>query len=51
LHPIDLPDDQKNRKSNDDEVQNGIDKNAVIQRRCASGFRGGDTPILDLWIG
>jgi hypothetical protein len=24
LHPIDLPDDQKNRKGNDDEVQNGI---------------------------
>jgi len=46
LHPIDLSDDQKNRKRNDDEVQNGIDKDTVIQSRCAGGFGGGDTGIF-----
>jgi hypothetical protein len=46
LHPVDLSDDQKNRKGNDDEVQNGIDKNAIIQSRCTGGFGSGDTRIL-----
>jgi len=46
LHPIDLSDDQKNRKGNDDEIQNVIDKNAIIQSCSTGGLGRGNTGIV-----
>jgi hypothetical protein len=46
LHPIDLFDEQKNRKCDDDEIQNTVKKDAVVQSRRAGGFGGGDTGIV-----
>jgi hypothetical protein len=46
LHSVYLSDEQKHRERNDDEVQNVVDKNAVIQSRCTGGFGRSHTGIF-----
>lgn len=46
LHPIYLPDKQKHGESNDDEVQNIVNEDAIIQRRCTGRLCRSDTGIF-----
>ena len=46
LHPVNLLDKHKDRECDDQEIQNIIEKDAVIQRRGTGCFRGGNTGIV-----
>jgi len=46
LHPVYLSDKQKHGEGNDDEVQNIVDEDAIIQRRCTGRFRRSDSGIF-----
>lgn len=41
LEPIDLFHDHKNHPRDDDEIQNGLEEDAIVDRRGAGRLRGG----------
>jgi len=46
MHTIDLLDEQKNRKRDDQKIENVVQKNPIVERCRSSRFGGRDTGII-----